>query len=70
MGIKGTRGILGDQRIKGEKGEKGESLTSPSSAVLKTNWKQCVWKNLNDGRDSGKIKVRQQLLMAKISFIS
>ncbi|XP_020608784.1 collagen triple helix repeat-containing protein 1-like isoform X1 [Orbicella faveolata] len=56
MGIKGARGTVGDQGIKGDKGEKGESVTSPSSAVPQTNWKQCVWKNLNDDRDSGKIK--------------
>jgi len=56
MGIKGARGIAGDQGIKGDKGEKGESVTSPSSAVPQTNWKQCVWKNLNDGKDNGKIK--------------
>jgi len=49
--------VVGDQGIKGDKGEKGESVTSPSSAVPQTNWKQCVWKN-NDDRDSGKIKVR------------
>ena len=53
MGIKGARGVAGDQGIKGDKGEKGED------AVLQTNWKQCVWKNLNDDRDSGKIKVRE-----------
>ena len=28
-------------------------------AVSQTNWKQCVWKNLNDDRDSGKIKVQK-----------
>ena len=36
-----------------------------NSAVSQTNWKQCVWKNLNDddddGRDSGKIKVQKYL---------
>ena len=30
-----------------------------NSAVSQTNWKQCVWKNLNDDRDSGKIKVQK-----------
>ncbi|XP_078353266.1 uncharacterized protein LOC144638033 [Oculina patagonica] len=55
MGIKGARGLVGDQGIKGDKGEKGESVTSPSSAVPQTNWKQCVWKS-DDGKDSGKIK--------------
>jgi len=55
IGIKGAPGIVGDQGIKGDKGMKGESVTSPS-AVPQNNWKQCVWKNLNDDRDSGKIK--------------
>ena len=63
MGIKGARGIVGNQGIKGVKGEKGESVTSPSSAVPQTNWKQCVWKNLNDDQDSGKIKVKKNVLI-------
>ena len=51
-------------------------MTSPSSAVPQTNWKQCVWKNLNDGQDSGKIKVRSErdvpieLVVSKITFIT
>ena len=57
MGIKGARGTVGDQGIKGDKGKKGEGVTSSSSAVPQTNWKQCVWK-ADDHRDSGKIKVR------------
>ena len=61
-GIKGTWGILGDQGIKGDKGEKAESVTSTSSAVPQTNWKQCVWK-ASEGKDSGKIKVREKLLI-------
>ena len=60
MGRKGERGLMGDKGRKGNKGEKGESVTSPSSAVPQTNWKQCVWKN-NDAKDSRKIKVRQML---------
>ena len=59
MGIKRARGMVGDQGIKGDKGEKGESVTNPSSAVPQTNWKQCVWK-ADDGRDSGKVKVREK----------
>ena len=62
MGIKGERGLMGDKGRKGDKGEKGESVTSPPSPVSQTNWKQCVWKNLNDNRDTGKIKVRQSLI--------
>ena len=59
IGIKGARGTDGDEGTKGDKGEKGESVTSPFSAVPQTNWKQCVWKAA-DGRDSGKIKVREK----------
>jgi len=56
MGIKGESGIVGAQGKKGEKGEKGESVkASPASAVPRTNWKQCAWKQ-GDSRDSGKIK--------------
>ena len=62
MGIKGALGTVGDQGIKGDKGEKGESLASPSSVVPQTNWKQCVWK-AEDGQDSGKIKVRENILI-------
>ena len=32
-----------------------------NNAVSQTNWKQCVWKNLNDNRDSGKIQVQKYL---------
>ena len=42
------------KREQGSKGKKGEIV---NSAASQTNWKQCVWKNLNDDRDSGKIKV-------------
>ena len=59
MGIKGARGIVGEQGVKDDKGEKGERVRSPSSAVQQTNWKQCVSKNLNDCQNNGKIKVRE-----------
>ena len=28
-----------------------------AEGLLERNWRQCVYKNLNDGRDSGLIKV-------------
>jgi len=60
MGIKGEIGIVGPQGKKGDKGEKGESVkASPASAVLQTNWKQCVWKK-EDGTNNGKIKVTEK----------
>ena len=54
-GSSGPPGIKGVKEEQGSKGEKGEIV---NSAVSQTNWKQCVWKN-DDGRDSGKIKVRK-----------
>ena len=36
-------------------------LKSVNSTLSQTNWKQCVRKNLNDDRDSGKIKVQKYL---------
>ncbi|XP_066014791.1 collagen triple helix repeat-containing protein 1-like [Pocillopora verrucosa] len=53
LGSSGPQGIKG---VKGEQGSKGEKGEIVNSAVSQTNWKQCVWKNLNDDRDSGKIK--------------
>ena len=47
--------------MKGEKISKGEKGEIVTSAVSQTNWKQCVWKNLNDDRDRGKIKVQKYL---------
>ena len=70
MGIKGDKGDEGShgssgppgiKGVKGEQGSKGEKGEIVNSAVSQTNWKQCVWKNLNDDRDSGKIKVQKYL---------
>ena len=36
-------------------------LKSVNSTLSQTNWKECVRKNLNDDRDSGKIKVQKYL---------
>ena len=60
----GIKGVKGEQ---GSKGEKGEIV---NSAVSQTNWKQCVWKNLNCNRDSGKIKVQKYLQNAMKNKLS
>ena len=60
-GSRGSSGPPGIKGVKGEQGSKGEKGEIVNSAVSQTNWKQCVWKNLNDGRDSGKIKVKKYL---------
>ena len=53
-GDQGPVGAPGKMGPKGPQGPKGEQGTQ----APKRNWKQCAWKNLNDGRDSGLIKVR------------
>ena len=58
-GSRGSSGPPGIKGVKGEQGSKGEKGEIVNSAVSQTNWKQCVWKNLNDDRDSGKIKVQK-----------
>ena len=57
-GSRGSSGPPGIKGVKGEQGSKGEKGEIVNKAVSQTNWKQCVWKN-DDGRDSGKIKVRK-----------
>ncbi|XP_066019432.1 collagen triple helix repeat-containing protein 1-like [Pocillopora verrucosa] len=52
-GRKGLRGTKGDAGDKGSQGAPG--LRGPPGA-LGSNWKQCVFKNLNDGKDTGLIK--------------
>ncbi|CAH3148720.1 unnamed protein product, partial [Pocillopora meandrina] len=80
MGIKGNKGHEGSRGssgppgikgVKGEQGSKGEKGEIVNSAVSETNWKQCcVWKNLNDDRDSGKIKVQKYLENAMKNEVS
>ena len=60
-GSRGSSGPPGIKGVKGEQGSKGEKGEIVNSAVSQTNWKQCVWKNLDDNRDSGKIKVQKYL---------
>ena len=60
-GSRGSSGPSGIKGVKGEQGSKGEKGEIVNSAVSQTNWKQCVWKNLNYNRDSGKIKVQKYL---------
>ena len=45
-------------------------LKSVNSTLSQTNWKQCVRKNLNDDRDSGKIRVQKYLENAMKNEVS
>lgn len=51
-GGQGPVGAPGKMGPKGPQGPKGEQGTQ----APQRNWKQCAWKNLNDGRDYGLIK--------------
>ncbi len=56
-GAKGEPGVQGPPGQKGQRGESGKSGISGTLGAKSFNWKECVWKNLNDDRDSGLIKV-------------
>ena len=66
-GPTGAEGARGEQGVPGPKGESG------SSGILAIrNWRECAWKNLDDNRDYGLIKVRLNCIYIKIPlrFIS
>ena len=50
-----------DQGAPDPKGESGSSGTLPNR-----NWRECAWKNLDDNRDHGLIKVRLNCICIKI----
>ena len=69
QGLPGPKGPQGSSGQPGSRGNKGDTGTrgiqgppGPKGAVgsIVRNWKQCVFKNLNDGRDSGLIKVNAE----------
>ncbi|KAL9975728.1 hypothetical protein ACROYT_G012921 [Oculina patagonica] len=59
-GLPGPKGKAGIQGPSGQKGERGDTGTSAipgtPGAMSYKNWKECAWKNLNDGRDNDLIK--------------
>ena len=60
QGLKGATGLSGPTGARGSRGEKGaQGPPGPRGAdgLLVKNWKQCVYKNLNDQKDTGLIKV-------------
>ena len=59
-GAKGTPGVQGPPGQKGQRGESGTSGIPGTPGVMSyKNWKECVWKNLDDGKDHGLIKVTE-----------
>ena len=68
-GAKGERGAQGPPGQKGERGETGLSGTPGNPGVVAfKNWKECVWKNMNEGKDNGLIKVNIFFLRFFICF--
>ena len=71
-GVKGENGAAGPPGPRGDKGEQGVA-GSPGSPGAKgevgpkgadathRNWRQCAWKDINDARDIGLIRVRNNL---------
>ena len=57
-GPSGAKGDRGSPGTKGDAGPKGDA--AGAGPIPATNWKQCVWKNINDAKDSGKLKVRHR----------
>ena len=61
QGLPGDKGPAGVKEKEGTKGEPGAQ--GPPGQIWELgpmpfkNWKECVWKNLNDNRDSGLVKV-------------
>lgn len=52
-----TQGSTGPAGPPGAKGEAGEKGAQGPPGTLEGHWKQCVFKNLNDGKDTGLIVV-------------
>ena len=59
---KGPEGPPGDKGPMGPKGEQGTQgpKGDPSLQAMPKNWKQCAWKNIDEGKDNGMIKVRKK----------
>jgi len=59
QGIPGPKGLQGTTGKVGPRGTKGE-IGNPGSrgppGTLTSNWKQCVWNNINDDKDTGLVK--------------
>ena len=57
-GPKGTPGAKGEPGVQCSSSEKGQSGESVAPSVMSfKNWKECAWKDLNEGKDIGLIKV-------------
>ena len=60
-GLQGPSGQAGKKGDTGPPGSQGPSGPKGDSGSFARNWKQCAFKGLSDGRDSGLIKVKAKL---------
>ena len=67
-GPQGPMGQRGDQGYDGKPGSQGLPGPQGPPGTLASNWKQCVWKNINDGKDTGLIKVNVTLPFFGLSW--
>ena len=66
-GPSGKPGANGKDGAKGERGESGLNGTPGNPGLMAfKNWKECVWKNINDDKDQGLIKVNTFLGIFRI----
>ena len=66
-GVNGKDGAKGEPGVRGPPGPKGER---GQGLMPFKNWKECAWKDLNDDKDNGLIKVKlQELLGPHLSFL-
>ena len=64
-GAKGEPGVQGPPGQKGQRGESGTSGIPGTPGVMSyKNWKECAWKDLNDGKDNGLIKVTFLMILS------
>ena len=69
-GDKGPAGVKGKVGAKGEPGSQGPpGQIRELGPMLFKNWKECVWKNVNDGKDSGLIKVSRAFAIDRHTII-
>ena len=66
-GKDGAKGEPGAQGPPGPKGERGQSGHPGNPGLMPFKyWKECAWKDLNDDKDSGLIKVKLRELLVPI----
>ena len=65
-GVQGPMGPRGDEGKDGKPGSQGLPGPKGPPGTLESNWKQCVFKNLNEQKDTGLIKVNIKVINDKL----